>query len=181
MADEGATRSDPMTTKRTFTYGSKKYVQLALCIVFIGMVAVMFTTGRLREGDWPMVVIVSAAVLLMCGSSMFIFLDVVISDEGVSRPFYGLRGRRMSWADIDCVACHADDAGDVTYSLRPAKRPLLRSIYIMSSIEEITQLVDVLNEQLLARQIPIFQGPGDARVRVDRLPYPEAKSVATNP
>lgn len=127
-------------TERTFTYGRKKYVQLLLCIVLVSMFSVMFATGNIREGDWPAVVIFVTVLLAGCVTSLFIFLDVVVSGEGVSKPFYGMPGRRLKWAEIDCVTYHISQCGGYTYRIGPARRPLLRSIYFTSSINNIAEL-----------------------------------------
>lgn len=161
-----------MTRTFIFTYGSKKYVQLTLCVLLLGMFGIIFTTGKMREEDWPLATIFWAILATGCALSLSIFLDVVVSDDGVSKPFYGLRGRHLSWSAIERASCYVRDDGGIAYSIKPAKRPLLRSIYFTSSIENIAQLVDVLNDELIRRNIPIYEGPGDSRVRVERLRHP---------
>jgi hypothetical protein len=84
-----------MMTKMTFTYGAKKYVHLALCVFLVGMLAFIFATGKLREGDWALATIFWSILLLGCSVSLSVFLDVVISDDGVCKPFYGLPGRHL--------------------------------------------------------------------------------------
>lgn len=157
-------------TKRTFTYGRKKYVQLLLCLALIGMFSVMVTTGRIRQGDWPTIITFATVLIMGCAISLFIFLDVVVSEEGISKPFYCMPGRRLKWTEIDRVTYHMSQRGSYNYRIRPAGRPLLRSIYFTSSINDISQLTEVLNAELLKRNIPILEGLGDARIRVERLP-----------
>ena len=161
-----------MSKEETYTYGSNKVVQLALLAICVAIATFLLVNGKYRPGDWIYPTIMVPVALFAAYLSLVIWLDVVVTDEGVRKPFYGLRGRFVSWDAIESARFVPQRDGGWMYIFFTASHPVLGSLRFTSTIGNADRLVERVNEELLRRNVPIRTWKGGTLVAAERLPEP---------
>ena len=161
-----------MSEKEVYTYGPNKFIQLALLGVCTAIAIFLLTHGVYRPGDWIYPVIMSPIALLAVYLSLVIWLDVVVTDKGMRKPFYGLPGRFVSWDEIESARFVSGRDGGWMYVFFTASHSFLGALRFTSRIRHADHLVERVNEELLRRHVPIRTWKGNTLVAAERLPAP---------
>lgn len=161
-----------MRKEETYTYGPNKVVQLALLSICGAIAAFLLVNGKYRPGDWIYPVIMAPFAILTVYLSLAIWLDVVVTDEGLRKPFYGLRGRFVSWDAIKSARFIPGRDDGWTYVFFTDSHSFLGALRFTSAIRDADRLVERVNEELLRRHVPIRTWKGSTLVAADRLPAP---------
>jgi hypothetical protein len=156
--------------QHTFTYGRNKYISAALVCVFYIFVGCMFAFGKFRPEDWWYAVIYLSPVTVMAAFSIIAWLDVVITEDGVRKTIFGFGGWFLSWRDIRAVRVTPNRNGDWGCMFLPRSRSIFSAILVQSSLGDIETFVDVVNEQLHRRGIPVQQWNGNKLHDVEGIP-----------
>lgn len=101
-----------------------------------------------------------------------IWLDVVVTDEGIRKPFYGFRGVFVSWDAIKSARFVLRKEGGWMYILFTSSHPSLGTLRFTSAIGNAGHLVERVNDELLRRNVPIRTWKGSTLVAAERLPAP---------
>nr|WP_157504113.1 hypothetical protein [Luteibacter rhizovicinus] len=105
-----------------------------------------------------------------------VFRDVVVSDAGIARSFFGFRGRTLRWENIVAVRCGVVDSptGKVPACSFQASRRLwpFSFIMILPTIDGAQELLSLLDDEVTKRGIPIKGWRGNRLVTIDRIPLP---------
>jgi len=176
---------DKHLMERRFRYGNKQSLGLILSIVFAMAVAYVLRMAivRYRPGDGIYVGSVIAVALFMILFTSLLFRDVVVSDAGIARSFFGIRGRTLRWENIVAVRCGVLDSptGEVPACSFQASRRLwpFSFIMILPTIDGARELLSLLDDEVTKRGIPIKGWRGNRLVAIDRIPLP-SKDGAKN-
>ncbi len=171
-------RGDKHLMERRFRYGNKQSLGLILSIVFAMAVAYVLrmVIVRYRPGDGIYVGSVIVAALFMMLFASLVFRDVVVSDAGIARSFFGFRGRTLRWENIVAVRCGVVDSptGKVPACSFQASRRLwpFSFIMILPTIDGAQELLSLLDDEVTKRGIPIKGWRGNRLVTIDRIPLP---------
>ena len=165
--------------KQIFRYGRKQALCFALSVFFVMSVAYIMNTAGSRMALVNTPHIAGVAILLACSlcfGALF-FRDVIVSEVGLARSYFGISGRTLRWEDIKEVGCGVVGprrARDVrVYVLRASKGywPFL-SFMVMENIDQSAELVEIINHEITRRGIAIKGWRNHERVLLDRLPPP---------
>lgn len=159
-----------MSKEQTYTYGSNRVIQLVLLAVCVAIAAFLLVNGNYRPGDWIYPTIMAPPALFTAYLSLVIWLDVVVTDEGLRKPFYGFRGVFVSWDAIESARFLPQKDGGWMYILFTASHSFLGALRFTSTIGDADRLVERVNEELLRRNVPIRTWAGSTLVAAERLP-----------
>jgi len=161
-----------MSKEETYTYGSNRVIQLVLLAACVAIAAFLLVNGKYRPGDWIYPTIMAPLALFTVYLSLVIWLDVVVTDEGLRKPFYGFRGVFVSWDAIESARFVPQRDGGWMYVFFTASHPFLGALRFTSTIGDADRLVERVNEELLRRHVPIRTWEGSTLVAAERLPAP---------
>jgi hypothetical protein len=161
-----------MSNEESYTYGNNQVIQLILLAICIVIATFLLVNAKFEPGDWIYLLLMSPIALFAAYLSLVIWLDVVVTDEGICKPFYGFRGVFVSWDAIKSARFVRRKEGGWMYILFTSSHPSLGTLRFTSAIGNAGHLVERVNEELLRRNVPIRTWKGSTLVAAERLPPP---------
>ncbi len=103
-----------MSKYKTFRYGRLSWLALALSLAVAGLAVYAFTRAAQapRHGDLIYFAVGIPFVAVFVISPLLAYRDVIVSDEGVGRAFFGFQTRFVPWEKVEAVRCGVISNGD---------------------------------------------------------------------
>jgi len=174
-----------MAKYKRFRYGRLSWLALALSLTVTGMAIYAFTRAAQapRDGDLIYFAVGIPFVAVLVISPLLAYRDVIVSDEGVGRAFFGFQTRFVHWEKVEAVRCGVVSKGDSSvgsYHLQTRIESPFGGVRITSMIDDVGSLVDAISKEVTRREIPVSAWEVNKLIILDRLPPPKKGPAAWN-
>lgn len=163
---------------QTFKYRKLRPLGFVLAAAFTGVSTYISAVSVQRypiEQYLPVLLVFISATLVVIAAAVFAYRDIVVSLDGIRRPYLGLRGRLVLWDDVVCITCGVLSSDETTvnsYFLQARKGIPVFGVSILSVVDDAERLIATVNAQLGPRAVPITAWRAYGRVALDYLPMP---------
>jgi hypothetical protein len=177
--DESHESPDQMNvgSREIFRYGSLRWIAPCLSLLMTGMVTWILGRAGLLAPSADMIyffVIVPVMAVAVLAAPVA-YRDVVISEAGIGRAFFGLSFGLVPWDKVKSVRCgvlKGKDRAVTGYHLRTRIGSPFGGVRVLSLIDDVDRLVSAIEVQVLKCGVPVTAWDVDTLITVDRLPPP---------
>lgn len=171
-----------MSNPQIFRY-RWRWIALSFSVLLATTAAYLFARAAesYRPGDLYLFVIGIPFVFLFAISAPISYRDVVVSNAGIRRSFFGLKFPLVRWADIVSVRCDVLTPVDHlvrSYHLRTRVNSPCGGVTVVTTIEDIESLVVLIRKEVVDRNIPVTAWDVNTLIDLDYLPSPVTGDAA---
>ena len=163
---------------QAFKYRKRRLLGFVLAAAFTAVTTYISAVSVQREPVeqyLPVLLVFVPVTLVVIAAAVFAYRDIVISLDGIRRPYLGLRGRLVRWDNVVRITCgllSSDETTVDSYFLQTREGIPIFGVSIFSVIDDAERLISAVNIEVGRRKLPVTAWRANEKVALEHLPKP---------